>query len=70
MRDIQHAALGKVPYDLLPSYHHLAVMATSWSGMKRKEMERHLKLGKCITEEIEEDNKEETFLDRWKKLSS
>lgn len=59
-RDIQRAILGKGPYDLSSTHRHLAVTASSWSGMNRKERERHLaKLGTSITEDIEEDNKEE-----------
>ena len=59
-RDIQRAVLGKGPYDLSPTHSHLAVTASSWSGMNRKERERHLaKLGTSITDDIEEDNKEE-----------
>ena len=59
-RDIQRAVLGKGPYDLSTTHRHLAVTASSWSGMNRKERERHLaKLGTSITEDVEEDNKEE-----------
>jgi len=59
-RDIQRAFLGKGPYDLSPTHRHLAVTASSWSGKNRKERERHLaKIGTSITEDIEEDNKEE-----------
>ena len=58
-RDIQRAVLGRGPYDLSPTDCHLAVTASSSSGMKRKERERHLaKLGTSITEDIKEDNKE------------
>lgn len=58
-RDIQRAVLGKGPYDLSPTHCHLAVTASSWSGMNRKERETHLpKLGTSITEDIKEDNKE------------
>jgi len=57
-RDIQRAVLGKGPYDLSPSHRHLAVTASSWSGMNRKKRVRHLaKLGTSITEDIEEDHK-------------
>lgn len=46
-------------YDLSPTDCHLAVTASSWSGMNRKERERHLaKLGTSITEDIKQDNKE------------
>ena len=60
-RDIQREVLGKGPYDLSPTHRHLAVTASSWSGMNRKERERHFaKLGTSITEDIGEDNDEET----------
>jgi len=59
-RDIQCAVLGKGPYDLSSTHCHLPVTASSWLGMNRTERERHLtKLGTSITEDIEEDNKEE-----------
>ena len=59
-RDIQPTVLGKSLYDTSPTQHHLAVTASTWSGMNRKERERHLaKLGTSITGDIEEHNKEE-----------
>jgi len=59
-RDIQCAVLGKGPYDLSSTHCHLPVTASSWLGMNRTERERHLtKLGTSITEDIEEDNKEQ-----------
>ena len=52
--------LEKGPYDLSPTHRHLAVTTSTWSGMSRKERERHLaKLGTSLTDDIEEDNKEE-----------
>lgn len=59
-RDIQRAVLGKGPYDLSPTHRHLAVAASSWSEMNRKERERHLaKLGISVTEGGGEDDKDE-----------
>ncbi|XP_022780689.1 uncharacterized protein LOC111321932 [Stylophora pistillata] len=59
-RDIQHAVLGKGPYNLSLLHQHLAVSATSWSGKTRKERELHLaKLGTSIAVETEEENREE-----------
>ena len=49
-RDIQRA----------PSHQHLAVTAQTWSGMSRKERERHLaKLGTSVAEETGDENRDE-----------
>ena len=58
-RDIQRAVLGKGPYSLSAPYVHLTVTDAQWTGMDRKEREKHLQKlvtssGECLTEEINE----------------
>ena len=58
-RDIQRAVLGKGPYSLSPPYVHLTVTDAQWTGMDRKEREKHLQKlgtssGECLQEEINE----------------
>ena len=58
-RDIQRAVLGKGPYSVSAPYVHLTVTDAQWTGMGRKEREKHLqKLGtsseECLQEEINE----------------
>ena len=58
-RDIQRAVLGKGPYSLSAPYVHLTVTDAQWTGMDRKEREKHLQKlgtssGECLQEEINE----------------
>ena len=58
-RDIKQAVLGKGPYSLSAPYVHLTVTDAQWTGMDRKEREKHLQKlgtssGECSSEEINE----------------